>query len=241
MIDVKKQLAVFDLFVRSSLYKVLAVLCGTVILQSVLWWKALQSGYTDFRMLLLDAHLGYGMAAAWILITIILCYSTSTGNQNHLILRLSIRKEWFFIWQIVYNVLCYLLFWFVQAAVLYGAYQIFADGIGTELVNHQTLMAICYQSPMFHAFFPLSDSLMIIRNLLLALGMGSACAAYSAHGRYHKRMISLPGLFAPILALAGIWTGFERMSALFVIGISAAIAIISAGNLWTLVDGEEES
>lgn len=189
----KQHGSVFMLFARSSFYKVLLLLLAMILAEGIWVYKTIQGMLEKNQIegnfpimtpeaVFEEAHLMVFFAAAMILLAVILAFvgRSTTGHQEYTWNRLSITPKSIFLWQTVYNCGCFLLLWFVQAALAFGLCLYYIKTAETGAVTHQSLFLAFYREPFLHGLIPLQHTWYWVRNVLLFCSLGFA-AAYDVY------------------------------------------------------------
>lgn len=193
----KKNLSMLSIVVRSSIYKIMGILLGMGVLQTVLFYQAFRSLHTEpigsswyslelFEEVLQDAQVHYIFLAAFILICVTLIWAESErrGSKTfYLYDRLAVDfKSRFLSWSI-YNVLCLLMLFAVQVLLVFGLgviYQLLAD---PDFVLRPMYFSAFYKSRFLHCLLPMEEWLKWVRNVLMILAVGMEIADCSCRGR----------------------------------------------------------
>lgn len=180
----RKYVSVWMLFVRSGLGYVLAALALEGAVMGISFWSALRWAVGNENATLLEVfnrtHPGVLMVAAFLLVSAVLLAACGEhGSRSGYRLRsLRISERAVVMVQICVNLMFYLLFWAWQVVLLYSLAKIYTlqDGV---YVTGQTIMLTFYQDSCLHAVLPLAETVLYVRNFLLAvlLAVGSACYA----------------------------------------------------------------
>lgn len=196
----KQHGSVFMLFVRSSFYKVLLLLLAMIAAEGIWFYKTIQEmlekNQTEGNFPVMtpevvfeEAHLMVFFAVAVLALTVILAYvgRSTSGHQEYTWNRLSITQRSIFAWQALYNCCCFLMLWFVQAALAFGLCMYYIKTADEGAVTHQSLFLAFYREPFLHGLIPLQHVWYWIRNVLLfcSLGFSVAYDVYRARqGKY---------------------------------------------------------
>ncbi|MBP3594498.1 MAG: hypothetical protein J6J44_08220 [Lachnospiraceae bacterium] len=185
----KQHSSVFMLFVRSSFYKVLLLLLAMIAAEGIWFYKTIQGmlekNQTEGNFPVMtpevvfeEAHLMVFFAVALILLTVILALvgRSTTGHQEYTWNRLSITPKSIFLWQMLYNCCCFLLLWFVQAALAFGLCLYYVKTADAGAVTHQSMFLAFYREPFLHGLIPLQHIWYWVRNVLLFCSLGFAVA-----------------------------------------------------------------
>lgn len=189
----RKHLSVFMLMARSSIYKVISVLILMTVAELGLFYgrmKVWAVGDTYNLEMMIDGSRVVGVfGVAFVLITLFLCqtgcgFSSKTG---YTLRRLSISERWVFVWQSLYNMMCYSLLWFVQILVVFGLCNIYVSMAPEGFVTNQTIFLAFYRNDFLHSLFPMEDAGFWIKNVATVLAMGICSGHYPMAQRRGKK------------------------------------------------------
>lgn len=173
----KKQLSVLMLLIRSSFYKLLALLAVMAAVQAALFYLVLRTGRElTLPELFSKGKTGIVCGVAFVLYTAVLCLTGCElgSKQGYTLRRLSISERSIFFWQAGYNLCCYLLFWFVQLAAVLIICRLRMAQTG----GPQDVFLMFYQDPFLHSVLPLDESSRYVRNAAMAAAMGCVTAYF---------------------------------------------------------------
>lgn len=181
----KKQLSVFMLIVRSSIWKVLLIL-GAMVLSQVLLFFIMGAGEEAYLLnalqrIPLNVVVLIGFSLQFLALAIPL--SDRGGRMNNLILRLGLSEKQIFWLQVLFNIAVYCLFFLVQALTMLLLCLIY-DWVTPGDLDPFAVFATSYQYPFFHAFFPLHNVVGWLTNLVMVLGLGICTAALPVRQRH---------------------------------------------------------
>lgn len=189
----KKYLSVFEMFSRSSLYKVLVVSIVMAVVQFGSFYMTMQN-YNGMILteLVEKSYLSWIWKIAYILVTIVIVLpSCNIGSvQNYTFGRLRIKEKRVYLLQSIYNTLCYVLLWMTEVVVLWvtSAYYLRQT---TTVLSNQTLFLEFYKSPMLHSILPLEDILGWILLIYFFVGTGFAAEMFCRRQRSGKLSFEL--------------------------------------------------
>ena len=213
----KKHSSVFMLMARSTIYRILGLLIIMAVAEAGLFWLRLQQGAIDgnfsLEAIISESRLSWACAAFFLFVNVILSWGSYTISDTYTAARLSVSGKAVYLWQCIYNTLCYLLFWMVQILIGIGLCRVYEAMAPAEFVSNQTVFLAFYRSNFLHSFLPFEDTWVWVRNILLvvALGIGSS----RIPGK--NRKIGIGSCF--LIAATGVF---------FVQGIGEAVALIIA-------------
>lgn len=190
----KKHLSVFMLMARSTIYKVLSVLLMMAVVEYGLFYERMKVwGVGDtynLEMMIEGSRILWVFGVAFLLITICLCqtgcgFSSKTG---YTLRRLSISERMVFVWQSLYNMICYSLLWCVQILIVFGLCNLYVNMAPEGYVTNQTIFLAFYRNDFLHSLLPMEDAGFWIKNILTVLSMGICSAHYPMAQRRGKKI-----------------------------------------------------
>lgn len=175
----KQHLSVLMLAIRSSFYKLLALLAVMAVSEGILFHFALENNqvleyafddaYTRFLFLA-------GFAALCILLT--LPGSERSGNKERYTLRrLGVSERAVVLWTWLGNACCILIFWAAQLAIVLLLCKYYTMSVGPGAFNSQTVFLAFYRSSFLHSLLPLAELTRWMRNIALVVCLGGSTAA----------------------------------------------------------------
>lgn len=197
----KKYLSVFGLFATMNFYKILSVLgliCAAefgLLFYKFSNFKDTVSG-CDLNLIIDSAYINICFLIAVLLITVFLCLSGTeySSKVGYTLKRLSVSEKNIFLINAVYNSFAYMIIWVAQLLVIYIFCIFFMQNISGETISNQTVFLSSYRSIFFHSILPLSDVLLLIRNIILAVAFGFCTSHFSFKQRRKQFSYSLPAL-----------------------------------------------
>ena len=197
----KKHISVFNLMVRSSIWKVLLIL-GAMAVSQVILFFAMGAGEEAY---LLDALKRIPSQAVvyigLILMLFALCLPLSDrgGRMNNLILRLGLPEKEIFWLHVLFCAVAYWLFIMTQALIMVLLCLIH-DWVTPGDMDPMAVFVTSYQHPLFHRFFPLHDWIGWVNHLLIVIGLSICTAAQTIkqRHRYNSICTSIMIVFAAI-------------------------------------------
>jgi len=199
----KRYVSVFEMFTRSSLYKVLLILATMAVAQLVSFYMTMQEHSDVILSDLIDKScFSWIWKIAYILVTIaIVLPSCNMGSvQDYTLGRLRIKEKRVHLVQSLYNTLCYVLLWMTEVVVLLATSTYYLKT--TKLaVSNQTVFLEFYKSPMMHSILPLEDIPGWILLILFMIGTGFAAERFSRRQRIGKLSWELILMVALMLLL----------------------------------------
>lgn len=183
--NMKKHLAVFMLIIRYSFYKILGLLAAMTVIETGLFWFALRKGGSQdgfgLEYVIEKSHIAIVFWIMFVILDVILISFVGYEKQEthrYTLMRLSVtRKEIYFL-QSSYNILCYVMFWAVQAFIVIFFSFLYVQNAPAEWVTEQTVFLAFYRSQFMHALLPLEDFPYWIQNVLMCIVLGFTSADY---------------------------------------------------------------
>ena len=213
----KKHSSVFMLMARSTIYRVLGLLIVMAVAEAGLFWLRLQQGAIDgnfsLEAIISESRLSWACAAFFLFVNVILSWGSYTISDTYTAARLSVSGKAVYLWQCIYNSLCYLLFWMVQILIGIGLCRVYEAMAPAEFVSNQTVFLAFYRSNFLHSFLPFEDTWVWVRNILLVVALGICSSRIPGK----NRKIGIGSCF--LIAATGVF---------FVQGIGEAVALIIA-------------
>ena len=160
----KKHLSVFMLMARSSIYKVISVFVLMAVVEYGLVCMRLNQGVMsdqhNLEIVVDESRILWVFGAVFLLMTVFLCqtgcgFSSKTG---YTLRRLSISERMVFVWQSIYNMMCYCLLWFVQILVVFGLCNLYVNMAPEGFVTNQTIFLAFYRNDFLHSLLPMEDA-----------------------------------------------------------------------------------
>lgn len=178
----KKYLSIFELFVRSSIYKIIFVLLVMGIAEMAMFYEEV-SQVTEYEYYSLESvvdgsNLIGCFGLAFLAITLILSsYGCNVGSrQDYTLQRLQVREKTVFWIQGIYNSLCYLLFLGTQVILLFLMGSFYLQTASD--VTNQTLFLAFYRNKFMHSILPMEAVFRWFMNGILVIGCGITTAGF---------------------------------------------------------------
>ena len=201
----KKQVSVFMLMARSTVFKItglLVIMAGVEIgLFSLAFQKVLAGACLTLEDFIEESHISLVLGLCFLAMAAVLCLTGCEfgSRQGYTLKRLSISIKMVFLWQSLYNTICFLLLWAAQLGIALLLCKWYVARADPALVSGQTIFLAFYRSDFLHALLPLEETSCWIRNGILALGLGISSAYFPIRQRAGKW-----GLGIIVLAFAGL-------------------------------------
>lgn len=243
----KKHLSVFGLFVRSSIFKILIIAALMSAVELLLFHLELTDsldafsaglGMPTLERVIEGSSLSLCFKFALLLTSATICLPGCNfkSNPGYTLRRLSIDERTVCLHQAIFNMLCYVILAAIQLAAVFGMCRYYTAAAPAEYIGNQTIFLAFYRNEFLHTLLPLNDIVVWIRNILLALSLGTAAAEFTYKQR--RRKLSIP--FIALAAYTAIRFECEIGSILQLVFIAEIAVIIIAMTLYTLFRTSEE-
>ena len=210
----KRKLSILSVIAAHSMGRVFGILLLQLLLNGLFFYRCLVTESWDYLdvVLAMPEVLG-SFSIGLVLMTFLLSFALRDkgGRQNYFLHRLSVVPSSVGLCQGLYNSLCFLLLFAVEAMSLLGG-VFWHKLLNPTLYNHQSLMLSCYHFSMLHTFLPLSDWLGWVVLGLLILGLGFTSAAMSVANRRGKRSILPLLMLGAVLLYGRLQMSFQAVS-----------------------------
>ncbi|MBQ9765600.1 MAG: hypothetical protein IJW18_05345 [Lachnospiraceae bacterium] len=182
-----KDISALALLIKSSLYKILALIVEMTIIEFFIFYYIIDKGqnFAESELMITKAYIPYTFLAMLAIAFMVLCFSEKglDKKSGYTIQRMRISKKRFFVIKTIYNVFCIVLLFVVQTLVAI----VLIRNHNVELIKgeheYQQLFLAFYRNDFLHSLFPMAEVLRWIRNVLLvlALGMQAAVSEKKSH------------------------------------------------------------
>ena len=193
------------LMARSSFYKILLILAAMAAVETGLFYKTMMyaagvsseyMGISCIEAVLRESRVIWVFAVSFLLISLALCRTGCEfrSRQGYTLKRLALSEKGVFFWQTAYNTCCYIILWGVQLILALIFCRIYLSMPEAASSSHQTVFAAFYRSSFLHNLLPLDESIVYIRNIVLAAALGFSSAVFSykqRRGGYGAQIIIL--------------------------------------------------
>ena len=159
----KRYLSVFEMIIRSSIYRILGVLALMIGIETVLlmivWNQPIAKLQPSMEVWVERSWLCIPFLAAYWFVTYILASSgTNMGSmQGYTLQRLRIPEKKVYLLQCVYNMFCYVILWETQLVVLFAASDFYMKHKTGAILTNQTVFLAFYRNAFMHSILPLED------------------------------------------------------------------------------------
>lgn len=222
----------WGLLARISIYKIAGILLGMAAVQIGLFYGSMvqvQGEKAGFERVLEQAGVFYPfqIALGAVFLALLWTQGEHGGRSRYTLLRLPLTWPQILTIRILYNLLCFLLVFTVQAAVILGLAQVYRSLAGEEIATGQMVFLAFYRNAFLHNLWPMAEIGKWIRNILLFLTLSlEAAAGYRRKGYVPAAMLLVVLLAWVFQSEAGInlRDGFCDLMLL----------IVAGGTLWGL-------
>ena len=201
-----REISLWALLAKGSIYKVLTVLALMTAAEGCLFLNSLnrtlrQSPLVSAGFIPVFNYSGAVIVflVAWYLIFIILyrCETENGGSRSGYTLdRLPVSDRRQMIVKLMYNILCFVLLFGVQAWIGLWMCRMYADQMPGELVSPQLAFLAFYQSSFLHNVLPLAESAKWVKNVLMILALSADLSV-----ERKRRSFSTVGAFPALLIM----------------------------------------
>lgn len=196
---IEKYGSVIMLYNRMSLYRVLLILAGMGIVQTILFYRTVSKtkGEVFYGDMVAQSGIKNVCIVAFLMLIFVFCTMglSSKGKSVYTFWRLRL-SEWKLFWcRVVLNLFYCFLFWVCQVGLGYalGIYFNYQRGISSP----QSILLAFYENGFLHRMFPMEDYVILLWDVVLILGVCISSGAfffYRVRGKFHYPLV-IAGLF----------------------------------------------
>ena len=201
----RRHLSVLGLWARCSLYKILGVIAVMGIAEYMLFYFNMKREITVYEVtqafsrpeILIDrSGIFLCFAISFVIVTLflILAGCQFSSKVSYTLKRLRINEKWIFVYQAIYNLLAYTLFWAVQVIICVCMLKLYTVHTPIEFLGEQSIFLAFYRSTRLHALLPLSNGILWARNALLLVTLGLSSAEFPFLQRKGKKSVTIIAL-----------------------------------------------
>lgn len=184
----KKHLSVLMLFVRSSIYAVIATIILIAAVQTGLLLWTLQSGVNSLEDAMESNYLWGALVGGTTLLVAIL-YRMS--GSKYTMRRLRISERTVFLWQSLYHFCCFALLWMTEVCVMTALCQYYLAQPVASSASNQALFLAFYRNDFLHSVLPLEEISRWICLFAEFVALAFVTAAASVRQRYDRNQTPL--------------------------------------------------
>jgi len=220
--------SIWMLLARSTFRWVLVIALLLALAQGVLFWRAMERAWDDAReaeewfeersghdrpaepqdfIWSMEtvwnnsrASAAFGVAAVLTAAVLVAFGSERNVKVSYTFRRLSVSEKSVFVWQAIYNTLCFLLLWALEVFIALALCKWYVVQVGAEAVSHQATFLAFHRNQFLHNLMPLEDVACWVRNGLLCLSLGVIAAwdtwSQRRSGKVHAAIVCALGLAA---------------------------------------------
>lgn len=185
----RKHLSVIMFIARSSACR-LACLLVLMSAAQIAAFLFIMDGMGDMSLGLAFSRSRTGLicAVSFVLYMAVLCLPGCEfgAKSGYTLRRLRISERMVYFWQAGYNLCCFLIFWFVQLAVVLLLCRIYMSRTG----GPQDVFLAFYRHSFLHSLLPLDETTRYARNAFLAVALGLTSAYFPFSQRYGRIAVS---------------------------------------------------
>ena len=181
-----REVSLWTLLARGTIYKILAILAVMAGVEVALFLWSLDGRlrqtpleYAGFVPVLnfSGAVIVFMVALCLVVIVLFLCETEHGGSRwGYTLDRLLISDRHQTLVRFIYNILCFVLLFGVQAWVGLWMCGLYAERVPGEIVSPQLTFLAFYQSSLLHNVLPLAESAKWVRNVLMILALSAELA-----------------------------------------------------------------
>ena len=241
----KRHLSVFMLAARSSVYKVLLLICAMAAGEWALFSLALGRMTPDaplgLEQVVAQSRISWVWTAALLALCAILSLTgcgLSGSRVSYTISRLSVGEKVLTVWWAAYNFLCLLALWAAQALTALALCLHYTALIDPAYLSGQTIFLAFYRQSFLHSILPLADTtrLACVIVLFVCLGICAACFSFRVRRGYKGVAVVLLSIFGAATFSRNL--GGDSGDAL-VITVTLAVTASAVYGLWREADQDE--
>lgn len=228
----RKNLSVFMLAARSSIYRITAILFIMTAAESVLLYyglKTIRDQQVSYTISEVVSHgkipLIFGVTFLVICLCLALTGCEFSGSKlRYTVQRLSVREEVTVHWWTLYNAAVLFIFWTLQAAIVFGFSKIYMQYINPEYTSNMSIFIAFCDNEFLHSLLPVVETSRYIRNIVLVLTLAETIAVFSYRMRHDKKDLNM------IVLIMLTFTGFKGAMGRFSADVCIIIvALVLAG------------
>lgn len=181
-----RELSLWTLLARGSIYKILTILVVMTGAEVALFFWSLNRSLRQTPLVnagfvpvlnYSGAVIVFMAALCLVVIVLFLCETEHGGSRwGYTMDRLLVSDKHQILIRFVYNILCFVLLFGVQAWAGLWMCRLYVERMPAELVSPQLTFLAFYQSSFLHNVLPLAESAKWVRNALMILAMSAELA-----------------------------------------------------------------
>jgi len=221
----REHVSIFMLMVRRSFWRIFALIAVLAAAQAGLFYlfvqKAIAADIRSLEYVVESSRISWVFAACFLLVTALLTFGSHEISGTYTARRLCLSPHWVYVWQSVYNVLCYLLLWLMEILLVIVLCYWYTTLMPAEAVSVNTVFLAFYRSGFLHSLLPFEESVFWAQNIIMVLALGICAARHPKRNEKTSRMQL--GMLFTVLAFFGRDLG-DFISCIFAIGLSLTMA-----------------
>lgn len=188
----KKHLSVLALAARGTIYKVLLLLLAMIAVETATFYFAMQSvlrwEIPTLEAALTQSRIHWIAAAALLGLTALLSLNTCSfsAKTGYTLQRLSVSEQSATLWQALWHMICYVLFWAVQVVLALSFGLWYVHTAPAELISDQTMFLAFHRVKFLFSLLPMALGIRWARNILFCVSLGFTTACFSFRQRQGK-------------------------------------------------------
>ena len=159
----KRYVSVFEMIIRSSIYKVIGIFAimavGEIILLTLAWNQPIAALQPSMEEWVENSRIFVPfLAAYWVITKVLASSGTNVGSmQSYTLQRLRIPEKKVHLLQCIYNIFCYTLLWISQFLILLVATDFYMKYKTGAVLTNQTVFLAFYRNAFMHSILPMED------------------------------------------------------------------------------------
>ena len=188
----KRYVSVFEMIIRSSIYKVIGIFSimavGEIILLTLAWNQPIATLQPSMEEWVENSRIFVPfLAAYWVMTKVLASSGTNVGSmQSYTLQRLRIPEKKVYLLQCIYNICCYVLLWMTQFLILLLAADFYMEHKAGVILTNQTVFLAFYRNAFMHSILPMEDIFGWFMLVFFIVMTGVLAASYARNQRRGK-------------------------------------------------------
>jgi len=188
----KRYVSVFEMIIRSSIYKVIGIFAimavGEIILLTFAWNQPIAALQPSMEEWVENSRIFVPfLAAYWVMTKVLASSGTNVGSmQSYTLQRLRIPEKKVHLLQCIYNIFCYAMLWISQLLILFVATDFYMKHKTGVILTNQTAFLAFYRNAFMHSILPMEDIFGWFMLVFFIVMTGVLAAGYARNQRRGK-------------------------------------------------------